>query len=129
MMPPRLFRSTTFLGANLLTLLLYFALTGAFFVLPFVLVRVHGYSATATGAAYLPFALLVGALSPWAGGLADRFGPRLPAGGRPARHRGRASCCSACPGTSGSYWTTFFPPMVAGRARHGDHGGAAHERR
>src|SRR6185436_19423792 len=37
MVPGRLFRSTTFVGANLLTLLLYFALTGAFFVLPFVL--------------------------------------------------------------------------------------------
>src|SRR5262245_5007688 len=54
MTPPHLFRSRTFVGANLLTLILYFALTGVFFVLPFLLVRVHGYSATATGAAYLP---------------------------------------------------------------------------
>ena len=72
-MPPRLFRSPTFLGANLLTLLLYFAITAAFFVMPFVLVRVYGYSATATGAAYLPFALLIGVLSP------------------------SGSCCSPCP--------------------------------
>src|SRR5262249_20524453 len=78
MMPPRLFRSRTFLGANLLTLLLYFALTGAFFVLPFILVRVRGYSATATGASYLPFALLLAGLSRWAGGLVDRFGSRAP---------------------------------------------------
>src|SRR4029450_548235 len=77
MTPPHLFRSPTFVGANLLTLVLYFALTGVFFVLPFLLVRVHGYSATATGAAYLPFALLVGGLSRWSGGLADRFGARL----------------------------------------------------
>src|SRR5262245_58181158 len=34
MMPPHLFRSATFVGANLLTLLVYFALTGVFFVLP-----------------------------------------------------------------------------------------------
>src|SRR4029450_9236689 len=85
MTPPHLFRSPTFVGANLLTLVLYFALTGVFFVLPFLLVRVHGYSATATGAAYLPFALLVRGLSRWSGGLADRFGPRLPLMARAAR--------------------------------------------
>src|SRR5262249_33167229 len=78
MMPPRLFRSATFLGANVLTLLLYFALAGTFFVLPFDLVRVHGYSATATGAAYLPFAMLLGGLSRAAGSLADRVGARAP---------------------------------------------------
>src|SRR5262245_20668085 len=59
MIPPHLFRSRTFLGANLLTLLLYFAVTGVFFVLPFELIRVRGYSTTATGASYLPFALLM----------------------------------------------------------------------
>ena len=111
MTPTRLFRSTTFLGANLLTLLLYFALTGVFFVLPFALVRVHAYSATATGAAYLPFALLVGALSPWAGGLADRFGPRLPlvVG---SLLTGAGFLLVGVPGTTGGYWTTFFPAMV-----------------
>src|SRR5262249_36175064 len=78
MTPPHLFRSPTFVGATPLPLVFYFALTGVFFVLPFLLVRVHGYPATAPGAAYLPFALLVGGLSRWSGGLADRFGPRLP---------------------------------------------------
>src|SRR6185369_14616263 len=57
MMPPRLFASPTFGGTNVLTLFLYFALTAVFFVLPFDLIRVHGYSMTETGAAYLPFAL------------------------------------------------------------------------
>ena len=76
MMPPRLFRSRTFLGANLLTLLLYFAVTGVFFVLPFELIRVRGYSTTATGAAYLPFALIMAGLSRSAGALADRYGTR-----------------------------------------------------
>ena len=111
MMPPDLFRSPTFLGANLLTLLVYFALTGAFFVLPFNLVRVHGYSATMTGAAYLPFALSIGVLSRWAGGLIDRFGARMPLIVGPLI-TAAGFLLFALPGTSGSYWTTFFPAMV-----------------
>ena len=55
MMPLALFRSRTFAGANLLTLLLYAALGGALFFLPFNLIQVQGYSATAAGAALLPF--------------------------------------------------------------------------
>jgi MFS family permease len=111
MTPPHLFRSATFVGANLLTLLVYFALTGVFFVLPFVLVRVHGYSATATGAAYLPFALLVGVLSRSTGALADRFGARLPLVVGPIV-TGAGFLLFALPGLDGSYWTTFFPPVA-----------------
>jgi EmrB/QacA subfamily drug resistance transporter len=111
LMPPRLFRSPTFLGANLLTLLLYFAITAAFFVMPFVLVRVYGYSATATGAAYLPFALLIGVLSRWTGALADRFGPRGPLVAGPVVTAAGLLLLTV-PGSSGSYWTTFFLPMV-----------------
>lgn len=111
LMPPRLFRSPTFLGANLLTLLLYFAITAAFFVMPFVLVRVYGYSGTATGAAYLPFALLIGVLSRRTGALADRFGPRPPLVVGPLV-TAAGLLLLAVPGTSGSYWTTFFAPMV-----------------
>ena len=44
MVPLDLFRSRTFSGANLLTLLLYAALGGAFYFLPFNLIQVHGYS-------------------------------------------------------------------------------------
>jgi EmrB/QacA subfamily drug resistance transporter len=78
MMPPGLFRSRVFSGINILTLLLYGALGAAFFFLPFLLIQARGYSATAAGAAYLPFTLIVGVLSRWAGGLVDRFGARGP---------------------------------------------------
>jgi predicted MFS family arabinose efflux permease len=61
-----------------LTLFLYGALGGAFFFLPFALIQVHGYSATAAGAVFLPFTIIMGILSRWSGGLLDRFGPRWP---------------------------------------------------
>ncbi|HWQ85832.1 MFS transporter [Brevundimonas sp.] len=80
MMPLGLFRSSVFSGINLLTLLLYFALSGAMFFLPFDLIRVQGFSATMAGAAMLPFAVVMGLFSGFAGRLADRFGARLSLG-------------------------------------------------
>jgi EmrB/QacA subfamily drug resistance transporter len=77
MMPLGLFKSSVFSGINLLTLLLYFALGGAMFFLPFDLIRVHGWSATMAGAAMLPFAVIMGLFSGLAGKMADRFGAKL----------------------------------------------------
>ena len=111
MVPPRLFRSRSFTGANLLTLLLYAALSGALFFVPFLLIQVRGYTATAAGAALLPFILLVFALSRWSGALADRFGPRpfLVAGPLVA---GLGFALLALAGNPGSYWTTCFPGVA-----------------
>jgi EmrB/QacA subfamily drug resistance transporter len=78
MMPLNLFRSLSFTGINLLTFLLYGALEGALFFLPFLLIQAHGYSATAAGAVYLPFTVILAVLSRWSGRLADRFGTRTP---------------------------------------------------
>jgi EmrB/QacA subfamily drug resistance transporter len=77
-MPLSLFGNRSFSGANALTVLLYAALGGAFFLLPLVLIQVHGYSATAAGAALLPFSAILGLGSRWSGGLVNRFGSRLP---------------------------------------------------
>src|SRR6202040_4056829 len=60
MMPLSLYRSSNFAATNALTLLLYFALGGALYYLPFGLIRLGGYSATQAGAALLPFALIMG---------------------------------------------------------------------
>lgn len=78
MLPLALFRSMAFSGANLLTLFLYFALSGVLFFLPITMIEAHGYSATLAGAAFLPFTLVMAFMSRWAGGLLDRFGARLP---------------------------------------------------
>lgn len=78
MLPLDLFRSSTFSGANVMTLLLYFALSGAFFFLPFDLIQIQGYSARLAGAAFLPFTLIMGGLSRWSVGLVNLYGARLP---------------------------------------------------
>jgi EmrB/QacA subfamily drug resistance transporter len=77
-MPLELFHSRRFSGINLQTLLLYGALGSVFFFVPFLLLQARGYSAAATGGAYLPFTIVLGVLSRWGGGLVDRFGERWP---------------------------------------------------
>lgn len=73
-----LFRSLQFSGANAMTLAVYAALGGATFLLVLELQVALGYSALEAGAALLPVTLLMLVLSPRAGALAQRIGPRIP---------------------------------------------------
>ena len=112
MMPLRMFRSARFSGANVLTLLLYFALTGVLFQLPFLLIGTHGYSASAAGAALLPLSLLLGGLSRSAGRLAERVGPRLPLVAGPLLAAAGFLLLGLRAGDAG-YWSGVLPGMLA----------------
>lgn len=78
MMPLSLFRSPTFLGANLLTLFLYAGLNGVLFFFPLNLIQLQGYGERQAGFAVLPFALLIALLSSFTGRWVDKAGARLP---------------------------------------------------
>ncbi len=89
MLPLKLFSSHVFSGANALTLLLYGALSAAFFFLSLNLVQAQGYSKTEAGLASLPSALILTFLSRPAGAMADRRRPAalLDSRARPRRAR------------------------------------------
>ena len=111
MLPLALFRSRTFTGANLLTLFLYGALGGTLFFLPLNLIQVQRYSATAAGAALLPFILIISFLSRWSGGLIARYGPRVPLIVGPVI-AALGYALFVLPGVGGRYWTDFFPAIA-----------------
>ncbi|HWT99341.1 MAG TPA: MFS transporter, partial [Terriglobales bacterium] len=73
-----LFRLPGFAGVQVFTFLLWAALSGALFFVPFRLQQIQGFKPLEAGMALLPFVIIVSILSRWAGGLSDRFGPRFP---------------------------------------------------
>jgi len=109
--PLSLFKSRSFTGANILTLLLYAPLSGALFLLPFNLIQVQHQTPAQAGAAFLPFVVTMSLLSRWTGALADRIGPRLPLIVGPLL-AGAGFALMALPSIGGSYWTTFFPGIA-----------------
>lgn len=78
MMPLDIFASRQFTAVNLVTLCVYAALGGFFFLAALQLQVVVGYSALAAGTALLPTTVLMLLLSARSGELADRIGPRIP---------------------------------------------------
>ncbi|MGW5772710.1 MFS transporter [Streptomyces longwoodensis] len=78
MMPPDIFASRQFTAVNLVTLCVYAAFGGFFFLAAVQLQVVAGYSALGAGTALLPTTVLMLLLSARSGELAERIGPRLP---------------------------------------------------
>ena len=78
MIPLEVFRNLQFSGTNLATLFIYFALSGSLFLIVLQLLGGLGYSSLESGAALAPITLLLFVMSPRAGRLATKIGPRLP---------------------------------------------------
>lgn len=78
MLPLSIFASRLFTAVNVVTLCVYAALGGFFFLSAIQLQVVAGYSALGAGAALLPTTVLMLLFSASAGDLGRRIGPRIP---------------------------------------------------
>jgi EmrB/QacA subfamily drug resistance transporter len=78
MLPPSIFRSRQFTAVNLVTMCVYAAFAGFFFLVALQLQVVSGYSALGAGTALLPTTVLMLLLSAKSGELGERIGPRIP---------------------------------------------------
>ena len=111
MMPLALFASRNFVGLTLLTLLVYGALGALLVLVPYELIQAAHYSATAAGAALLPFPLVMSVASPALGAFAGKVGARIPLiGGSLIVGAGFLLAMRIGPG--GSYWTTVLPAIL-----------------
>lgn len=111
MMRLDLFASRTFSAANAYTFVLYAALGGSLYFVPFDLIDVQGYPPAFAGAALLPMIVILATTSRLSGGLVSRVGARVPL----ALGAAIAACGFAIysfAGVGHSYWVTFFPGSV-----------------
>lgn len=112
MLPLSVFSSRLFSAMNLVTLCLYAAIGGVFFLLPVQLQTAAGYDALHAGLATLPVTVLMLLLSAPAGALAQRIGPRWPLTVGPVlAGAGMLLLTRVSPSTT-SYWVDVLPAVV-----------------
>ncbi|CAG6394329.1 MFS transporter [Streptomyces cocklensis] len=112
MLPLSVFSSRLFTSINVVTLCLYAAIGGVFFILPVQLQIAAGYSALRAGLATLPVTVLMLLLSAPAGALAQRIGPRLPLTVGPLVTAAGLLLLIRLSPDSSSYWVDVLPAVV-----------------
>jgi EmrB/QacA subfamily drug resistance transporter len=111
MMPLSLFRIRRFLAANLLTFLMYGALGGGLYVIPFYVIQVRHYLPAEAGAVFLPMIAMMFFFSAKVGGMAEKTGERRwLAGG--ALCAGVGFCLLAVLSAEGAYWRSLLPGVL-----------------
>src|SRR3954453_12253467 len=111
MLPLEVFRTRAFAGANVVTLLVYAANGGVFFLVVMNLQVVSGFAPLASGIALLPVTILMVLLSARAGALSQRIGPRIPMTVGPLVCAVALLLMSRI-GTDASYWTDVLPAVI-----------------
>ena len=76
MLDIRLFKNSTFAGANATMMLVALAMFGVFFFVSLFVQNILGYSATQAGATFLPMTILIILIAPAAGKFSDHIGSR-----------------------------------------------------
>jgi EmrB/QacA subfamily drug resistance transporter len=76
-----LFKNSSFVGANVVALLVSLGMFGVFFFIALYVQNILGYSPTRSGAIFLPMTILIILIAPIAGKLSDRIGGRWLMGG------------------------------------------------
>lgn len=116
MLPLELFSSSTFSGANLMTLFVYGALSLVLFFIPLNLIQVQGYAEKMAGLAILPFGILIALLARTAGSWTDKAGAKKPLIIGPILTGISFLLLSRIGLTNGftDFWTTFFPALALG---------------
>jgi EmrB/QacA subfamily drug resistance transporter len=107
-----LFRIPSFVGANIVALLVSLAMFGVFFFVSLYVQNILGYSPTKAGAIFLPMTLLIILIAPIAGRLSDRIGSRWLMGGG-MTILGISLLLYQRVGVHSTFWT-LLPAMVLG---------------
>lgn len=116
MMPLPLFASSTFSGANMVTLILYGPLSCILFFIPLNMIQIQGYQEYITGLAILPFGIFIAIMSRFSGNITDKYGPRLPLALGSAITGFSFFMYTFIGQSAGAqdFWFTFLPALMVG---------------
>jgi MFS family permease len=107
-----LFKIGSFVGANIVAMLVSLGMFGVFFFVSLYIQNILGYSPTKAGAAFLPMTILIILLAPIAGKQSDRIGSRWLMGGG-MTVLGISLLLYQRVGLHSTFWT-LLPAMVLG---------------